>query len=675
LAERGKEQAPGARTGKPDVFISYASHDSAVAEAACDALERAGVTCWIAPRDVMPGAFYADEIVHAIDDAKAIVLILSQHAAESPHVQREVERAASKRHPVVSLRIDHAPLPPGLEYFLNASHWLDASGGDPARAMPKLVSATQVAIGVPGAMPAASPSSRDFALSASPQSPNRTTIVVASLVGLAITVFAIDRIWISGGKPAATQVPTLPTSAPAFEAAVPAIPEKSVAVLPFIDMSEMKDQEYFSDGLSEELIDMLTKVPDLRVPARTSSFYFKGKQATIADIAKALGVSHVLEGSVRKSGKMLRVTAQLIRVDNGYHIWSETYDRKLDDIFKVQDDIADEVVKALKASLLDPGARRAVAVGSTEAYNFLLQGRYFAAKRTLSDMGAAIEYFNKAVQRDPGYAEAWAALAYADTWQAQFGAEDVESLTAKARLAAKQAILLNPKLPEAHATMALIHASYDFDWASASSETELALSLDRSNPDALLLAGQADFGFGRMDQAIARYREVLSVDPLRADAYMHLGSALYSAGRFDEAADALRATMRLNPEQVKAHFLLALTELARGDAQAARATVEAEQAPWYRLTGLAIIDHSLGRKAESDSALAELRTGHGVDAAVQIAEACAYRGERDEAFDWLNRAYRQRDAGLRWLKVDPLFATLRSDARYKALLRKMNLSD
>jgi TolB-like protein/Tfp pilus assembly protein PilF len=452
-------------------------------------------------------------------------------------------------------------------------------------------------------------------------------------------------------------------------------PEKSVAVLPFLDMSEKHDQEYFSDGLSEELIDRLTKVSDLRVPARTSSFFFKGKQTTIADVGRALGVAHVLEGSVRKSGATLRVTAQLIRVDNGYHVWSQTYDRKPDDIFKVQDEIADDVVTALKASLLNQAPPRVAAVGSTEAYNLFLQGRYFAAKRTVADMNAATEFFEKAVQRDPGYAEAWAALAYADTWQAQFSSGDVEALTAKARAAAKQAIRLDPKLPEAHATMALISSSYDFDWADAASETALALSLDRNNPDALLLAGLNDYAFGRTDQAIARYREVLKVDPLRADAYMHLGSALYSTGRFADAADALQATIRLNPQQVKAHFLLALTQLGLGQAVEARATMQAEQAAWYRLAGLAVIDHSLGRKGESDAALLQLRSSHGADAAVQIAEACAYRGETQAAFEWLDRAYRQRDAGLRWLKVDPLLATLRSDARYKALLHKMNLPD
>jgi hypothetical protein len=302
MAEGGGEQKASVNT--PAVFISYASSDSAIAEATCEALEKAGVTCWIAPRDVTPGAFYANEIVHAIDAAKAIVLILSQSAANSAHVLREVERAASKRHAVISLRIDKTPLPAGLEYFLNTSQWLDASSGDTVRALPKLVSAVQAAIQAPTVTPTGVLTAHAPIPAASARSGKRTALVVASVVSVALLVFVADRLWLSSHRTAATPAAMPVASIPVPVTAAPAIPEKSVAVLPFVDMSEKKDQEYFSDGLSEELIDMLPKVPDLRVPARTSSFYFKGKQTTIAEIAKMLGVKHVLEGSVRTSGRI-----------------------------------------------------------------------------------------------------------------------------------------------------------------------------------------------------------------------------------------------------------------------------------------------------------------------------------------------------------------------------------
>jgi TolB-like protein len=352
----GEEQTSSARPGTPDVFISYASQDSALADAVVSALERQGLKCWIAPRDVTPGEFYADAIVRAINEAMILVLVLTENAVTSPHVLREVERTSAKRHSIVSFRIGAVKLPPALEYFLSASHWLDASTSSVESAMPKLVEAVKRLVAPSSGVD--SNRANDTMTSAAdlfprPPSANasqrvsRPVLALSAVIALGLAYLAVNKLWLekhtAGTQPVAAMAP-----APAPAAQV--ISEKSVAVLPFIDMSEKKDQEYFSDGLSEELIDMLTKIPDLRVPARTSSFYFKGKQATIADIAKALGVAHVLEGSVRKSGNTLRITAQLIRVDSGYHIWSETYDRQFDDIFKIQAALP----LYLKAIELDP---------------------------------------------------------------------------------------------------------------------------------------------------------------------------------------------------------------------------------------------------------------------------------------------------------------------------------
>jgi TolB-like protein len=291
------------------VFISYASKDVAVADAAVAALERHGVTCWIAPRDVKPGALYAEAIVQAISSARAVVLVLSANSVGSAHVGKEVERASSKRRPAIALRIDDAPLSPALEYFLSESHWIDARAGgmdaalsklidairDPERAAPKTIST-----GTSG-------TSAVKASALHSKSRNRTLFVAGlAVVAVALAALLADKFWVA--KRLSTERP-IAAKAPAAAPATPTIPEKSVAVLPFLDINEKKDQEYFSDGLSEELIDLLTKIPDLRVPARTSSFYFKGKQTTIPEIANALRVSHVLEGSVRKSGNELRISA------------------------------------------------------------------------------------------------------------------------------------------------------------------------------------------------------------------------------------------------------------------------------------------------------------------------------------------------------------------------------
>ena len=303
MAEGGGEgEITVANSGTPDVFISYASQDAAVARIVVEALERTGVGCWIAPRDVTPGAFYADEIVHAIDAAKAIVLILSQNAADSQHVLREVERAASKRHPVVSLRVDQAPLPAGLGYFLNTSQWLDASGGEIARSMPKLIAAVRVAVQASVVTPEAAPTPRAPAPSPSARQSRHTAVIVASLIALVIAGFAVDRLWVSSRRAASSSLLTTAVQAPAPAPAAPTISEKSVAVLPFADMSEKKDQEYFADGMAEEILDLLARIPGLTVIGRTSSFQFKSKSEDLRTIGARLGAAFIVEGSVRSAG-------------------------------------------------------------------------------------------------------------------------------------------------------------------------------------------------------------------------------------------------------------------------------------------------------------------------------------------------------------------------------------
>src|SRR5271170_1087195 len=306
---------------------------------------------------------------------------------------------------------------------------------------------------------------------------------IIAVLTVALVYFVADKFYIS--KRVAVVSPAAEVAAPAAVSAPAAsvIPEKSVAVLPFVDMSEKKDQEYFSDGLSEELIDMLTRVPELRVPARTSSFYFKGKQVTIADIAKALGVVHVLEGSVRKSGNTLRVTAQLIRVDNGYHVWSETYDRKLDDIFKIQDEIADAVVAALKVRLLpaqQPSARNEQHTENLEAYNLYLQGRQSYNQGDTAGYQSAVTAFRAAAALDPHYAAAYADLALAQFWLTDDtysgGPADAAGYES-ALAAAEKAVALAPELAAGYSARGFLRAVYKFDFAGAQVDLDKALAL------------------------------------------------------------------------------------------------------------------------------------------------------------------------------------------------------
>ena len=675
MAKDGDDEKASGST--PSVFISYASLDSSIAESTCEALEKAGVRCWIAPRDVTPGAFYGDEIVHAIDATKAIVLILSQNAATSPHVLREVERAASKRHAVISLRIDKAPLPAGLEYFLNTSQWLDASSGDTVRALPKLVSALQVAMRAPTVTPTGVPTTY-AAPAVSARSRKRTALVVASVVGLALVAFAADRLWLSRHRAAATPATRPVASAPVPVTAAPAIPEKSVAVLPFVNMSEDKNNEYFSDGLSEELIDLLTKVPDLQVPARTSSFYFKGKQATVAEIAKALGVSHVLEGSVRKSGNKLRITAQLIRVDNGYHLWSETYDRQLDDIFEVQDEIAGAVVKALKVSLLEGETPRAAPTSNTEAYALYLQALAIATNAAQqTDLERVIDDLQRALKLDPKFARAWAALAGWRVYDYEtFTSGGYQQVLAEARYAAEQALKLGPKLSDAHFAMSAV-LSAEWNWKAAEAEINQALALNPGNADAFGVATVIALTLGHFDEGLQLAQRVVALDPLSAlnyGSFAGLGGAYLAGGRLIEAEMAYRRALDLAPAISQGHFLLGWTLLARREPAAALAVMEQETDQRYRDVGRALALDALGRRTEADRALAVAEAKYAGVVEYPIAVVYANRNDFDTAFAWLERAFQMHDGWVPWLPWDPLLKNLRGDPRYKVLLRKMNLA-
>ncbi len=675
----GEEQTTGARSGTPDVFISYASPDSAVAETVCESLERAGVACWIAPRDVTPGTFYADEIVHAIDAAKAIVLILSQNAAKSPHVLREVERAASKRHPVVSLRIDQAPLPAGLEYFLNTSQWLDAGAGDTVRAMPKLVAAVRHAIeerATPDSAIAATPTRASNA-AGEDWSPRRIAIVAGSVVIVAIAGLAVYWSWQTARQSAAPRAPTATATTPAAVPAALAIPEKSVAVLPFADMSEKKDQEYFSDGLSEELIDMLTKIPDLRVPARTSSFYFKGKQATIAEIAKALRVAHVLEGSVRKSGNTLRITAQLIRVDNGYHMWSQTYDRKFDDVFKVQDEIADAVVKALKASLLESAAPRSAPTSSVEAYTLYLQARKIWSGGTQADFTRASDYLKRAINSDPRFAQAWATLALIRMDAYLYGEETARYREVRGEVlkSAAEALRLNPTLSDAHLAMGRLLNELDWDWHASEIEFKQAITLDPQNTFALRAASSQAWQMGRLREALTYAQSAVAIDPLQAENYSGEGYTYWALGSLKEAESSFRKAVELSDTGPSVHYQVGLILLAQGHASAALEEMQQETFPTYRQHGLILVFDALGRSSDADRELAYFEKTYALSWAYAIVEAYAARGDLERAFAWLDRAYRQHDVGLFAVKTDQLLKNLAPDPRYRAFLRKMNLPE
>jgi TolB-like protein/DNA-binding winged helix-turn-helix (wHTH) protein/Tfp pilus assembly protein PilF len=449
---------------------------------------------------------------------------------------------------------------------------------------------------------------------------------------------------------------------------------QSIGVLPFLDLTEEMDQEYFADGMTEELIDMLSKIPGLRVPARTSSFYFKGRQTTIADIAKTLGVAYVLEGSVRKSGTTLRVTAQLIRADNGYHVWSETYDRPLNDILMVQDDIATEVRKALIASL-EEAARPAIAVSSSPAYPAYFQARTLRrGDRTKEQAQAIVGYLHEAIRLDPAYAPAWAELARTLAYQSFNQLVPADSVDEEAHHAAKQALTLDPQLADAHLAQGIVHGYLDHDWAGAEHEYRNVLAVEPGSAEVYAFLSGVRRRVGNVDEAAGLMQQAVELDPLDGRYHQWLGEMNYSLGRFAIAEANFRKALDIDPE-VPALASLGEVQLANGNPDVALETIERETDERSRTRGRALVYFALHRNAEADAELAKLETGNANDSAFGIARIHAYRNEVDQAFAWLDRAVAQHDPECIDIKNDPLLRTLRGDGRYPALLRTMKLPE
>jgi TolB-like protein/Flp pilus assembly protein TadD len=479
---------------------------------------------------------------------------------------------------------------------------------------------------------------------------------------------ALDK-WVLSKPEIAAPTPTPPV-VPAVARTGNTIPANSIAVLPFLDMSEKKDQEYFSDGLSEELIDLLVKIQGLEVIARTSSFYFKGKQATIGEIAKTLNVANVLEGSVRKAGNNIRVTVQLIRASDGVHVWSETYDRDLKDVFKVQDDIAQGVVDKLKLTLL-PGVAQSGRPVNAEAHTLYLQARYFLDADTADSLGKANEYFHRAIAIDPTYGAAYAGIGQVLDRQVANGLIPLAEGRTQSWAAASKALELDPTIGEAYATLGLSHVMAH-EWDRAEAILAKGRALDPSDSTLLMVSAVVVRSHRGEEPAIDIMRQVLARDPLRLLARRYLARVLGYANRLPEAEAEIRRVIETNPQQPGAHYDLGRILLAKGDVAGAAAAFEAETDASWRSFGIPLGLHAQHREAEARAA-AVAQSAHPSGAEFQIAETYAYLGDKDLAFKWLDAAA-DSDVGIMWLRHDPLLKGLAGDPRYPAFLKKVNLT-
>ena len=503
-----------------------------------------------------------------------------------------------------------------------------------------------------------------------------TFVVAVAVIAAGLLAFNLFRT-----KPA----PPPTTAAP--------ITNKSVAVLAFANLSDDKGSEYFSDGISEELLTVLQKIPGLHVAARTSAFSFKGKNATAQEIGQKLGVAHLVEGSVRKAGDVVRIAARLTRADTGEDLWSENYTRDLKDVFAVQTELAQTIVEQLRSRFAGgetgPTAKekiqaevQAAEKGGTknvQAHEFYLQGRFYRDRHSEKSVGEALAAYQHAVELDPGFALAWAGLADTHSWFSAFstagGQKSFDAHLASAKDAVGRALAIEPNLPEGLFARATIQTNFDFDWNGAAQTVSKALALAPADPKIVIAAANLEIARGNMDRALELFRKAVDLDPVNPTARSFLAFNLAVTKHFAEAHAEFPRVVELNPAAPWAHAGLGLSYLLENKFEEAATAAQGDAGEWARLLIVACARWGQKRIPESDAALAELTANDSETAAYQIAQVYAYRNDKNRAFEWLERARRQRDPGLASLRKDPLLTNVQADPRWNAFLRTMGLAD
>src|SRR5262245_33903910 len=455
-------------------------------------------------------------------------------------------------------------------------------------------------------------------------------------------------------------------------ASIPAPVQKSIAVLPLLNESGDPGNEYFSDGLSEELIAALAQINELKVIGRSSSFRFKERKEENKTIGEKLGVATLLEGTVRKQGERVRIVAELINAADGVELWTRTFDRQLKDIFAVQEEIARAVAESLKMTLLRSGSAQKSVTKNVEAHNAYLQGHFHLVRRNVEDFRKAIDYYDQAIELDPEYALAYAERAEAWTLLGDLTGQRPTAYP-KARSDAEKAVAIAPALAEARAALGFVRCFVDWKFADGLAELKRAKELSPANPTANDLLARIIVYLGRFDEAERQARQAVELDPLSTVAQANLARVLFYAGKLDEADAVARKSAELQPTGASNHRWQVLVSAQRGDGEAALREAQLESDEGYRRFELAIAQHVVGDRQAADAALAHLIAKAREGFAYQIAQVYAVRGEKEKAFEWLQISFDDRDAGMLSLSVDPLLRGLRDDPRYKNLLAKLGL--
>ena len=616
-----------ASDGHRAVFLSYASEDAEAAARICASLRNAGIEVWFDQNELRGGAAWDSAIKKQIKTCALFIPIISANsrARVEGYFRFEWKLAVDRSHLMAAEKAFLLPV------VIDGTHEGDARVPD--------------------------------------------------------KFHEVQWTWLSGGQTSAAFVEQVSRLLALGEYVPPAVPspvlqqnpcsEQSIAVLPFVDMSQNKDQEYFSDGLTEELIGLLTRVPELRVPARTSCFYFKSKQTTISDIARALNVAHILEGSVRKAGNTIRIAVQLIRADTGYHLWSQTYDRTLDDIFKVQDEIAGSVVRSLCDALLSATLPTRSASLNSEAYQLYLRGHFHWNRRSPEEFRKAIAFFQQAIAVEPDYALAFTGLANCYSLLPIYDrlSRATETMP-QARTAILKALAIDDGLAEAHASLGLILALFDFEWVAAERQYQRAIELSPNAPVPHQWYGELLVNTGRLDAGLAEGRRAVDLDPLSQVANLALGIQLNSARRYDEAIAQLQKTLTLGRDFADTNYFLFEAYANRGlHQEAVAAYARQKQLDGEPATEVAAFKEVFARESWPGFLQLRIRSleAKGQPDCDELASFYARVGDLDRAFSWLEKSYAGRSARLTHLKVDARYDNLRADARFADMLRRVGL--
>jgi TolB-like protein len=668
------------------VFLSYASQDAEAAQRICECLRAAGIEVWFDQSELRGGDAWDTSIRRQIKACALFIPVISHttHDRVEGYFRLEWKLAVDRSHLIAT---DQAFLLPVViddtregdervpERFREVQ-WTRVPGGDASPAFVERIKrllSGELSESIGTRVAAATTTRKSVVPWWQSKAALLATIVVAivALGYLAANRLASLKRGSEIGAASATAAQSAPASAAAFNP-----PPHSIAVLPFVNLSGDKDQEYFSDGLTEELLNSLAEIDGLQVAARTSAFSFKGQDNDIGTIARKLNVGAVLEGSVRRSAHTIRITAQLINAVTGFHLWSKSYDRDLGDVLKLQTEIATAVASALKVTLLGDVAAK-VELGGTRnpaAFNAYLWGaKEFVSRHELENFPAAITAYTEAIRLDPRYALAMASRSIVLSYGAAEAATPAASREGfgKAEADARKAIALAPDLAQAHLALATVLELGTLDFTRASEEYERALALAPGNAQVLRISGLFAAYMGRTDAGVASARRALVLDPLARDSHSVLGRALYAARRYEESVVALSEGISLDPSAKAFYTYRGFSYYGLKDLDGARTSCENERDYAGSQWCLSVTYDKLGRHADAEAELSKLKASFGDVMAYQYATFYAQRGDNPKALEWLETALRLRDAGLESLKTDSLMDPIRQEPRFQAVMREL----